>query len=69
VTEPSSGGAWRVVRFDLATRERTLWRELRPADPPGVEVVYGPVIARDGEVYFYTVFRRRSNLFLVEGLR
>jgi len=27
------------------------------------------VIAQDGDVYFYTVFRSLTNLFLVEGLK
>jgi hypothetical protein len=69
VREPPTGSAWRVVRFDLESRKRTLWKELRPAEPSGTRVVYNPVIARDGEVYLYTVFRQLTNLFLVEGLR
>ncbi len=69
VREPSSSRSARVVRFDLATRKKTLWKELRPADPTGASLVYQPVIARDGEIYFYTVTRALSNLFLVEGLR
>jgi hypothetical protein len=69
VREPSTGGAWRVVRFSIETRKRMLWKELRPVEPSGARVVYNPVIARDGEVYFYTVYRNLSNLYVVEGLR
>jgi Tol biopolymer transport system component len=59
----------RVVRFDLGTRTRTLWKELRPRDPSGAWFVYQPVLARDGEVYFYTLIRELDNLYLVDGLR
>lgn len=69
VREPSADNAWRVVRFNVETRKRTLWKELRPVEPSGARVVYNPVIARNGEVYFYTVFRNLSNLYVVEGLR
>lgn len=69
VREPSAGSAWRVVRFNLETRRRTPWKELRPVEPSGARVVYDPVIARDGEVFFYTVARALSNLYVVEGLR
>jgi Tol biopolymer transport system component len=69
VRKPPTGGAWRVVRFDLETGKRTLREELHPAEPSGASVVCGPVIARDGEVDFYTVARGLANPFLVEGLR
>ncbi len=69
VREPSSSRSARIVRFDLATRKKTLWKELRPADPTGASLVYQPVIARDGEIYLYAVTRSLSNLFLVEGVR
>jgi serine/threonine protein kinase/Tol biopolymer transport system component len=59
----------RIVRFDLASRKRALWKELRPADPAGARIAYMPVIAQDGDVYFYTVLRGLNNLYLVEGLR
>jgi Tol biopolymer transport system component len=54
VREPPAGSAWRVVQFNVETRKRTLWKELRLAEPSGASVVYNPVIARDGEVTFYT---------------
>jgi len=57
------------VRFDLASRSRIPWKVLRPPDRAGAFVPYLAVIAQDGEVYFYTVFRSLTNLFLVEGLK
>jgi hypothetical protein len=59
----------RIVRFDLTSRKRTPWRELRPADLSGAYVASLPVIALDGDAYFYTVLRVLTNLYLVDGLR
>ncbi len=59
----------RVVRFEVGTRIRTPWKELRPAEDAGAAIVYQPVISTDGEVWFYTVIRHLNNLYLVEGLR
>lgn len=59
----------RIIRFDLASRKRAFWKELKPADPAGARIPYMPVIARDGDVYFYTVLRALNNLYLVDGLR
>jgi hypothetical protein len=42
---------------------------LQPPDRAGACVPYLAVIAQDGDVYFYTVFRSLTNLFLVEGLK
>lgn len=69
VVESRRGPALRVVRFELASRKRILWRELRLRDPAGAYITYQPAIARDGAVYFYTAYRSLSNLFLVEGLK
>lgn len=63
------GRSMRVVRFDLESRTRTLWKELRPQDPAGALVHLNFPIAKDGEVYFYTVARTLQELVLVQGLR
>jgi hypothetical protein len=65
----SSSGGVHVVRFELATGRSVPWKVLRPQDPAGARVTYQPLIERDGEVYFYSVYRGLNNLFLVEGLR
>jgi Tol biopolymer transport system component len=59
----------RIVLFNLRTRSRNLWKELRPSEPSGARLVYEPVIARDGEVYFYTVYRGLANLVVADGLK
>jgi len=63
------GSVMRVMRFELATGKSVLWKEIRLSDPTGAHFTYGPLIVRDGEVYFYSVYRGLNNLFLVEGLR
>jgi dipeptidyl aminopeptidase/acylaminoacyl peptidase len=65
----SRGRAMRVIRFDMESHNRTLWKELRPRDPAGALVLYNFPIAKDGEVYFYTVARTLQELVLAEGLR
>jgi hypothetical protein len=69
VVTSREGGAVRVVRFELASGRSVLWKELRLQDPAGATMTYQPLIARDGEVYFYSAARTLGNLFLVEGLR
>jgi outer membrane protein assembly factor BamB len=69
VVETRSATMVRVVLFELASRTRKLWRELTLNDPTGAAIIGQPVIAQDGDVYFYSVNRTLNNLYLVEGLR
>ncbi|MGA8764855.1 MAG: protein kinase [Candidatus Sulfotelmatobacter sp.] len=59
----------KVYRLEVANGNRTLWKELMPPDPSGVEFV-GPVLPTpDGKSYVYGYRRLLSDLYLVEGLR
>ena len=58
-----------VDRVDLATGRRTLWKTIRPADPVGVDSVFGVVITPGGEAYCHDYVRFLSELFVVEGLK
>lgn len=59
----------KVYGLDLATGERTLWRQLMPSDPAGVERI-GPVrMTPDGKTYVYGYHRTLADLYLVEGLK
>ncbi|MBZ5680026.1 MAG: protein kinase [Acidobacteriia bacterium] len=59
----------RVYRLDLESGNRTLWKQLMPPDPAGVEFV-GPVLPTpDGKSYVYGYRRLLSDLYLVEGLQ
>ena len=59
----------KVYRLEISTGHRTLWKQLMPPDPAGVEYV-GPVLpAPDGKAYAYGYRRLLSDLYLVEGLK
>jgi serine/threonine protein kinase/Tol biopolymer transport system component len=59
----------RVYRLDLASGKRTLWKQLMPSDPAGVERI-GPIrMTRDGKTYVYGYHRTLADLYLVEGLK
>jgi Tol biopolymer transport system component/predicted Ser/Thr protein kinase len=59
----------RVEKVDVKTGRRTLWKELRPPDPSGVEQV-GPIqISPDETSYVYSYRRAIDELYLATGLR
>jgi Tol biopolymer transport system component len=59
----------KVYRLDLATGQKTLWKQLMPSDPAGVERI-GPIrMTRDGKTYVYGYHRTLADLYLVEGLK
>ncbi len=59
----------KVMKLDLATGKRTLWRSLAPADPAGVSQIGPIVMTPDGASYIYGYHRTLSDLYLVEGLK
>lgn len=59
----------KVYLLEIASGRRTLWKQLMPPDPAGVEYV-GPVLPTpDGKAYAYGYRRLLSDLYLVEGLK
>ncbi len=59
----------KVDRIELATGRRTLWKELRPSDPAGVEFI-GPILmTADEKSYVYGYRRLLTDLYVVEGLK
>jgi eukaryotic-like serine/threonine-protein kinase len=59
----------RIEKVDVKTGRRTLWKEIRPPDPSGVEQV-GPVqITPDETSYVYSYRRALDELYLATGLR
>ena len=53
----------------MKTGRRTLWKELRPPDPSGVQQV-GPIeISPDETSYVYSYRRALDELYLATGLR
>ena len=59
----------RVYRLDLQTGQRTLWKELIPSDPAGVENI-GPILMTpDAKTCIFGYHRMLADLYLVEGLK
>ncbi|HET7840173.1 MAG TPA: hypothetical protein VFM21_01135, partial [Terriglobia bacterium] len=59
----------KVDKLDLKTGKRTLWKQLMPSDPAGVETV-GPIrITPDAKTCVFGYFRMLADLYLVEGLK
>ncbi len=59
----------RIDRINLATGERTLWREIKPPDPTGMSSMRGFRFTPDGKGYGYTYTVQLDDLYLLEGLR
>ena len=58
-----------VDRVDLATGRRTRILTVLPADPVGIPGIQGLQVTPDAGAYTYSVTRKLSELYLVEGLR
>jgi Tol biopolymer transport system component len=59
----------RVEKVDVKTGRRTLWKEVRPPDPSGVEQVGPMQIAPDETSYVYSYRRALDELYLATGLK
>ncbi|HKV93526.1 MAG TPA: protein kinase [Candidatus Angelobacter sp.] len=57
-----------VMRVDLATGRRELFKKIGPSDPAGV-VLEDAAFTPDGKSYAYSCFNALSQLYVVEGLR
>ena len=59
----------RVDRLDVQTGQRTLWRQLIPTDPAGVETIGPILITPDAKTCIFGYHRMLADLYLVEGLK
>jgi eukaryotic-like serine/threonine-protein kinase len=58
-----------VNRLDLQTGQRSLWKQLMPSDPAGVETI-GPILMTpDAKTCVFGYHRMLADLYLVEGLK
>jgi eukaryotic-like serine/threonine-protein kinase len=58
-----------VNRLDLQTGKRSLWKQLMPSDPAGVETI-GPILmTSDAKTCVFGYHRMLADLYLVEGLK
>jgi Tol biopolymer transport system component len=59
----------KVYRCDLTTGEKTLWKQLKPADAAGVEYIGPILLSPDAKTYVYGYRRLLTDLYLVGGLK
>jgi serine/threonine protein kinase len=59
----------RVDRLDVQTGQRTLWKQLMPSDPAGVETIGPILITPDAKTCVFGYHRMLADLYLVEGLK
>jgi serine/threonine protein kinase/WD40 repeat protein len=58
-----------VSRVDSVTGKRTLWKQISPADPAGVDAIQGIAITPDEKSFVYSYRRKLSDLYVAEGLK
>jgi eukaryotic-like serine/threonine-protein kinase len=58
-----------VLRVDLETGRRQLWKTITPAEPSGADYIFPLQIGMDEKSYVYGLNRRLTNLYVVEGLK
>jgi serine/threonine protein kinase len=58
-----------VYRVDVHTGRRTLWKDLMPIDPAGVENIGPILITPDAKTCVFGYHRNLADLYLVEGLK
>jgi hypothetical protein len=59
----------RVYRLDPASGQKQVWRELMPADNPGITDIGPILITPDARTYVYEYGRTLSDLYLHDGLK
>jgi Tol biopolymer transport system component len=58
-----------VLRVNIATGARQLWKEIAPADTAGIQGIGPVLVTPDGRYYAYTYARTLSDLFVVDGVK
>jgi serine/threonine protein kinase/Tol biopolymer transport system component len=58
-----------VYRIDVQSGQRTLWKDLMPTDPAGVENIGPILLTPDAKTCVFGYHRNLADLYLVEGLK
>jgi WD40 repeat protein len=59
----------KIIRIDLASGQRTPFKEIVPSDPAGAQSIPTIRFSADGKSYAYSLGRWLSDLYVVEGLK
>jgi eukaryotic-like serine/threonine-protein kinase len=57
-----------ILKLDVATGKKTVWKELKPPDPVGVQIGQ-VVLTANGSAYAYSFQRDISTLYVASGLK
>ena len=58
-----------VYRVDIQSGQRTLWKDLMPTDPAGVENIGPILLTPEAKTCIFGYHRNLADLYLVEGLK
>ena len=58
-----------VYRVDIQSGQRSLWKDLMPTDPAGVENIGPILLTPDAKTCVFGYHRNLADLYLVEGLK
>jgi len=58
-----------IFRVDLATGRREPWKRIVATDPAGVDAVPPARLSADGKVFLYSLGRKLSTLYVLDGLK
>ena len=58
-----------VIRINLSTGARDLWKQFMPTDPAGVYKIAPICMTHDSSSYAYDALRTMSDLYVAEGLQ
>jgi Tol biopolymer transport system component len=59
----------RVMKLEVATGRKELWKELVPPDPAGIWLISPVWVTPDEKYYVYTFARSLADLYVVDGLK
>ncbi len=59
----------RLLRLDVTTGRREVWKELMPGDPAGITSLSPADVSEDGKTILFNYGRSLADLYLAEGLK
>ena len=59
----------RLMKLEVATGRKELWKELMPPDPAGIELISPVWVTPDEKHYVYSFTRSLADLYVLDGLR
>jgi hypothetical protein len=69
VYRPNTEAPTKIYLVDVASGQRKLWKDIKPADPAGTYGIDRLAVNPDGKSYAYNLFRILSDLYVVDGLK